>query len=115
MVDKVPSTPTGASIALPTSQNAVRMGDDRSMTTWNTVATTNGNAGVPTVVDRFPSFSERVYGNASVASGATEQAVKFEDDLSVATFNTMTTHGRSPAVVATLVAAVVDRIPPISE
>ncbi len=102
----VPSNPNagtepGASQRSVRTSNAVQ--DERSITTFTTNATAFTERGILEVVDKIPTFaggSER-----SVVSGATNQAVRINDDRSTASFATMTTAGdiaslHEPEVVA---------------
>jgi len=119
VVDKIPSFAggIGTSILSGRTDNAVRLGDDLTVTTFATMTTagemTNMNASedgdedasstgkqadddsdstpprkiVAKTVDAVPSSS------ATVASGTTTDAVRAGDDLTVTTFATMTTVG----------------------
>ena len=103
VVDKIPTFAgggTGRSVISGGTNQAVRMGDDRSVALFATM-TTMGNFGGTyrstdnldgsgrnnNLVDRIPSSA------ASIVSGRTDNTVRLGDDLTVTTFATMTTAG----------------------
>ena len=102
----------GRSVTSGVTNQAVRMGDDRSVTSLATMTTMGGNSvfdaeitnmdanpgrsGDVWQVDRIPSMSDANRGgvaNNSIVSGRTDNAVRLGDDLTVTTFATMTTAG----------------------
>jgi len=103
VVDKIPTFAgggTGRSVISGATNQAVRMGDDRSVASFATMTTMgdfggtygstdnlDGSGRNNNLVDRIPSSA------ASIVSGRTDNAVRLGDDLTVTTFATMTTAG----------------------
>jgi hypothetical protein len=109
VVDHVPSEeetgPEPSQSSVHTS-NAVQ--DERSMATFTTNATAFTERGIQEVVDKIPTFAGG--SGRSVMSGVTNRAVRMNDDLSTASFATMTTTG-DPFPQDRVGNALVDRIP----
>jgi hypothetical protein len=97
VVDKIPTFAGGSGVSVMSgvTNRAVRMNDDISTASFATMTTTGDpfpqDRVSNTLVDRIPSFANRA-SNTSVAGG-TDAAVKVGDDLTAATFATLTTVG----------------------
>jgi len=117
VVDTIPTFAgggTGRSVVSGVTNQAVRMGDDRSVASFATMTTagdlgsvyTDGNldnpgriytpgrrsySGTSILVDRIPSSADMGSASSSIVSGRTENAVRLGDDLTVTTVATALT------------------------